>query len=122
MASDQRIAGIISVSIDGELQQAEGDFEINLGAAKRETLIGSDAVHGFKETPQAPMIKGTIRNRRTLDVRRMVELTNATIHVGAGNGKAYVLRDAWFSGDGNINTGDSKIDVEFTGRSCEEVA
>lgn len=120
MAAEQRRAGIISVQINGEVQDAAGDFEYNLGALKRETMIGVDKVHGFKETPQAPFIKGTIRDRKTLDLKALASMEDVTVTLQLANGKVVVLRNAWFDGDGTAKVDDASIEVSFSGMSAEE--
>lgn len=121
MASERRIAGLISVQINGEIQNAEGEFSYNLGAPKREALIGPDRVHGFKETAQVAYIEGSLRDRKTLDLQTLVNQDSATVTLQLANGKLIVLREAWFAGDGTANTDSAKVDVRFEGMSAEEV-
>lgn len=120
MASPQRRAGLIQIQIDGEIMEAAGDFSYNLGAPKREALVGSDRVHGFKETPQAAFIEGDIRDRKTLDLSKVVNMDNATVYLSLANGKAITLRNAWFAGDGTATTDDAKMPVRFEGLSADE--
>jgi hypothetical protein len=121
MPSPNRIAGFISVQVDGEVHNAEGDFEYNLGAPKRETLVGTDGTHGFAEKPQEAFISGTIRDRRDLDLQKLFNLDAATITLSLANGKLIVFKEAWFSGEGTANTGDAKVPVRFSGKSAVEV-
>jgi len=120
MAAEQRRAGIISVQINGEIQDAAGDFEYNLGAVKREALIGVDKVHGFKETPQVAFIAGSVRDRKTLDVKTLAVTEDATVTLQLANGKVVVLRNAWFAGDGTVKVDEATIEVRFEGLSAEE--
>ncbi len=117
----QRRAGFVELKVDGEMQDAKGDFEYNLGAEKREPVVGTDAVHGYKATPQVPFIKGAITDKGTLDLRALVTGTGLTVNLTVGNGKMFVLRDAWYAGDGNVNTDEAEIEVEWHGLSAEEV-
>lgn len=121
MASDQRRAGIITVQVDGEIQEAVGDFTYNLGSPKREALIGADKVHGFKETPQVAFIEGKLRDRKMLNLKKTVEADNATVTLALANGKVIVLRQAWFAGDGNASTDEATVDVRYEGLSAEEI-
>jgi len=56
----ERVGGIIRFSIDGVQYRAKGNFSYMIGNPKREAVVGSDGVHGYKETPQALFIEGTI--------------------------------------------------------------
>src|SRR5574340_429631 len=117
----QRRGGVISLQVNGELYEAKGDFTYNLGRPMREAIIGADAVHGFKETPQVAFVEGEITDRGTLDLDKLVTLEDATVTLQLANGKVIVLRDAWFAGEGTGNTGEGNIGVRFEGKDAEEV-
>lgn len=118
----QRKAGLIQVQINGEIVDAKGNFSYNLGRPMREAIIGSDVVHGFKETPQAAFIEGEITDRGTLDLASVVSIEDATVTLSLANGKVIALRDAWYAGDGTGNTEEGNIAVRFEGSGAEEVA
>lgn len=120
--ADQRRAGLIQVQVDGAIQEAVGDFTYNLGAPARETLVGSDAVHGYKEAPQAPFIEGELRDRGTLDLAALVRAKNVTVSLQLANGKLVMLRDAWFASEGTASTGEATIPVRWDGLSAEEIS
>lgn len=117
----QRVAGIIQVQINGEIYSAKGSWTVNIGAPKREAVVGSDAVHGYKEMPQVPYVEGEITDRGTLSMSRLFAVTDATVTVSMANGKVYVLHDAWWAGDGNLTTEESAIAVRFEGMAADEI-
>lgn len=117
----QRRGGIIQVQINGSVQDAKGSWSYNLGRPKREAIVGSDVVHGFKELPQVAYIEGEITDRGTLDLAALVNLRDATVTLELANGKVVVLRSAWFAGDGTGNTEEGNVAVRFEGASGEEV-
>jgi predicted heme/steroid binding protein len=118
----QRRAGIIQVQVNGEVYDAKGNFSYNLGRPMREAIIGADAVHGFKETPQVPFIEGEFTDRGSLDVATLVTLEDATVTLSLANGKVIVLREAWFAGEGTANTEEGNIAVRFEGAGAEEIS
>src|SRR5688572_24961681 len=110
MAGEQRIAGLLSLQINGEVQLCEGDFSFNPGTPKREAMVGSDGVHGYREVPQVAFIEGNIRDRRTLDLINLTKVEDATVTLQAYNGaKVYSLRHAWWAGDGTVNVREGTI-------------
>lgn len=113
----QRRAGLLQLQINGEIFDAKGDFSYNLGSPKRESVVGSDAVHGYKEMPQVAFIEGAITDRSTLDVKSLVSADGVTVTLRLANGKTILLPDAWFAGDGNVGTGEGEIAVRFESRS-----
>lgn len=119
--SSQRRGGIIQLQVAGELQDAKGDFTVNIGRPKREAIIGADTVHGYKEVPQVAFIDGEITDRGTLDLEKLVTVVDATVTLETATGKVYVLRNAWYAGEGTLNTGEGNIPVRFEGQSGEEI-
>jgi len=119
--ANQRRAGLIQVKVDGEVQDAVGDFTYNTGGVKRETLVGSDGIHGYKETAQPAWIQGVIRDRGNLKIADITKITEATITLELGNGKVFALRDAWWAGDGDVSSDEATIAVRFEGKSGKEV-
>lgn len=121
MGDPQRRGGTIQLQANGEIYDAKGEFEYNLGTPKRTAIIGADRPHGYKEEPQVPYIKGMITDRGTLDVDKLARLTNATITLELANGKVISLRDAYYAGDGTGKTGEGEFPFHFEGSSANEV-
>lgn len=118
--ANQKRGGIIQVGADGVQFDAKGEFEYNIGRPKREAIIGSDGVHGFKETPQVSRVAGKATDRGDLDLAALVSITNATVTLQLANGKTVVLREAWYAGDGTGHTDEGEIDLVFESKSGEE--
>lgn len=117
-----RRGGLISFNVDGEPYEAKGNFTYNLGRPLREEIVGANSIHGYKSTPQAAMIEGEFTDRKDLDVGKLVELEDVTVTLTLGNGKSVVLREAWFSGEGNVQTEEGNIAVKFTSKfPAEEI-
>lgn len=117
----QRRAGILYFKVDGTIYDAKGNFTYNLGAPKREAVVGSDAVHGFKETPQVAFIEGELTDSANLNLEQLVKLDDVTATLELSNGKVIVLRNAWYAGDGNVQTEEANIQLRLEGKSAEEV-
>lgn len=116
-----RVGGIIEVKANGQQYLAKGSWTYNLGVAKRDIVLGSDGVHGYKELPQEPMIEGAITDSVDLDMKTLLSLKDATVTLSLANGKIIVLRSAFFSGDGNATTEEGEIAAKFSGKSAEEI-
>lgn len=120
--ADQRRAGTIQLKVNGEIHDAKGSFSYNLGRPKREALLGSDSVHGYKEMPQVPFIEGAITDRGSLDVAALASGTDLTVTLELANGKVVVLSEAWFAGEGTATTEEAEISVRWEGKEAEEVS
>lgn len=122
MPNPNRRAGTIFFKVDGAQYDAKGAFTYDLGAPKRDAIVGHDAVHGYKELPKVPYIQGEITDRGDIDVRKFHELDGVTVTLELANGKTIVLRDAWYAGDGTGSTEDANLAVRFEGLSAEEMS
>lgn len=117
----RRVGGTIFIKVDGQQYDAKGSFTYNLGAPKRDAVIGHDALHGFKEIPQEAYCEGEITDRIELDVKALCNITDATVTLELANGKTVVFKNAFFSGEGNVQTEEGNIAVRFTGESGREI-
>lgn len=121
MAGKNRIGGLIALKVNGDIYFAKGNFTYNLGKPKKEGVVGSDVVHGYKETPQMPFVEGEITDRQELSLEDLVTLDDATVTLELANGKVITLSEAWYAGEGTGNTEEGNIACRFEGMSAEEV-
>jgi len=120
--ANRRVGGILFLKVDGEQFQAKGAFTYNLGAPKRTAVVGVDAVHGFSEVPQVPMIEGAVTDSDELNLSSLINVRDATVTIELANGKIIALREAFFAGEGEVSSEEGEISVRFEGISAEEVA
>jgi len=118
---NRRVGGILFIKVNGELFQAKGEFTYNLNPVKRESVVGSDTVHGFKEEPKPLFIEGAITDSDELDLVAFQQIRDATVTVELANGKVAVLRQAFYAADGDVTSSEGEIQVRFEGLSGEEV-
>lgn len=121
MANENRISGRLFVKVDGTQYDAIGGFTYNINPVKRETELGADKPHGYKELPQVQFVEGEIRDASTLNVQAFFGITNSTMQLELANGKTILLRNAWYAGDGEIGTENANIQLRFEGLAGEEV-
>lgn len=120
MANNRR-AGIIQFNAGSTRYDAKGAFTYNLGLPKRESIIGSDGVHGYKETPQVAFIEGEITDSGGLSLAELATLDNVTVTlqlaVGPnGPAKVILLKEGYYAGEGTGNTEEGAIGVRFESR------
>ena len=113
--AENRRGGTMFFKVDSVLRDAKGNFTYNLGAPKRNPLHSSDnRTIGYNETPQTPMVEGEITDQGDLvlaDFREPDGRTTITIELA--NGKVVSFRNAWYAGDGNVQTEEGNIQVLF---------
>jgi hypothetical protein len=116
-----RRSGTLFVKVSGVQRDAKGSFTYNIGSPKREAIVGPDRVHGYKEMPQVPYIEGEITDSSDLDLAAFTTQSAETVTLELANGKVFVLRDAWYAADGNVQTEEGNIQVRYEGMSGEEI-
>ena len=114
--SDNRRAGKIYVKVDGVQQDAKGSFSYNLGEDKRDAIVGSDGIHGYKAVPQIAFIEGAITDKGSLDLASLARQEDVTVTLELANGKSIVLAAAWFAGEGTVSTEEAEITVRWESR------
>jgi hypothetical protein len=119
--SENRIAGVAYLKVDGAQFSIAGKFKYQVNRVKRETLVGQDGVHGYKEMPVEPYISGDVRDMPGSRVRRLEDIVDATITLELANGKTVVLRNAWWADASEVDTEEGTYPVKFCGLDGEEL-
>ena len=117
----ERVGGQIFLSVNGQRQRAKGAFTYDLGTPKRDPVVGSDGVHGFKEMPKAAYVEGEITDSGTFDMAGLMNVTNATVTLNLANGKTIVFYQAAYTGDGTVSTEEGNAKFRFDAISAKEI-
>lgn len=120
--ADKRIGGIIELKVSGNQYQAKGNFTYNLGIPKKEMVVGSDAVHGYKELPQVPYIEGAITDSPDILISELRSLRDVTVILRLANGKVISLEESVEASDGDVTTEEGEAQVRFEGTRATEIA
>ncbi len=115
------IAGIAYLKLDGTQFSLRGSFMVRPLNRTREAIVGQDGYHGYRETEVAPEIEGEISDRGGLSIKALQEVKNATVTAELVNGKTYILNDAFYADNAELNATDGTITVKFVGARCIEL-
>jgi hypothetical protein len=108
----ERIAGTLSLDVDGKKYTVgDGSFTVNVSGKKREMIPGTNY---YKETLTNTFVKGEVKCDPKLKTKDITEVTNATVQLSAANGTTYVVSEAAFTGDPEIDVSEGKVPVEFS--------
>lgn len=110
-----RIAGLASITINGQTRMMSGDFEYNASSVTRETMTGLDRVHGYAEKPSAPHIAGQLRDAGDMSVADFNAMTNVSISLQLANGKNIIGRNMWTVENQTVKIADATFEVRFEG-------
>lgn len=120
MAVPNRIAGWATITVDGASYPLRGEFGYRPGTMNRESVIGLDAVHGFKEVPTTSQIKGQITDAGNLLVTSFNGMVNVTVIAQLANGKTVVGRNMWTVEVQNVDSTEGRFDVVWEGADVSE--
>ena len=120
MSAKNRLAGTASITANGQTYMLVGELSYNPSTVKRETLMGQDGVHGFKETPRQGRISGTFRDSGDLTVADVNAMNNATVVAELANGKTIIGRNMWTVDDQEVKTAEGTYEVVWEGPSVTE--
>lgn len=117
----RRLGGTIEFKMDGEQYLVKGEFTYNLGIPKRETIIGKDGTHGYKEVQQESMCEGSISDHADLDLEKFFKAEAFTSTLKLSNGKTIVFREAWNASEGNVSTEEGEVEIKIVSMGAEEI-
>lgn len=117
----RRLAGVATVAIDGVVYDLVGDFVYSTSTVTRETLIGQDGVHGYKEMPVAGHMAMQLRDNGGFAVQGFNQLTSSSVTSGLANGKQVVGTGMWCVETQEVKTVDGVFEVRFEGDNVLEI-
>ena len=122
MTTKNRVGGITALDIDGTKVQVRGNASVNLGQPKREGVTGLDEMHGYTEKPQMPGGSCEISDTAGISIKdTILNMTESTVTFTYANGKKYFFEEAFYIGDGNIESEEGKLNFEFGAMFGDEI-
>lgn len=115
-------AGLLKLKVNGKTLRTAGDFTYGIGTVKKEALIGTDGVHGYKEVPQVSFIEGDIRDGLNIDLKELSEADIESATLELGNKKIIILSDGWVASELTGSTGEATIPLRIEAKKAKEVS
>jgi hypothetical protein len=109
------VAGEAYVKVDSRQLSVRGTLTISPNRITRTPVSGLDGFHGFQSVYRAPYIEIEITNRPQFPLTDLQAITDATITAELETGEVWVLRNAFQSGDLELNAADGTCTVRFEG-------
>ena len=109
------LAGTASQTIDGVPYMLQGDLLWSPSTVERETLIGMDGIHGYKETPRQGFIEATLRDASNVIVGLFDSMTNSSVTLVLANGKLVIGYNMWTVEHREVNSVEATFKVRLEG-------
>ena len=118
MADPNHIGGVGSIKVDGRQLSTRATFTISPNDETRSGVGGPDGVHGYISANHIPYIEAEISNRLHFTMEELKKIVNSTVTASLGNGETWTLRNAWQSGDLELDALAGTLTVRFEGHEC----
>ncbi|XZG71728.1 phage tail tube protein [Chitinibacteraceae bacterium HSL-7] len=111
----QRLAGVCFIKINGHQVSLKGGLEAPISAFKREPVMDTAGVAGYKETPVTPFVKATGIVGADFPLDTLRDATDLSVQAEFANGKIYTLGDAWLANEASVKGDEGEVELEFNG-------
>ena len=114
----QRIGGRVAIRVNGRTIEAPGEFTLRIGQPVRTAALGPNGPVGYLEEPGTAMISGPLYYLKLTadELDTLLRGEEQTVQLDLATGKQFVLENAWFSGEGEIDVAAGTMAAEWTGR------
>ena len=121
MATERKIAGTSTLTVDGTTYTIGSSLKVSVDAVEREGVAGLSGVSGYVERPRVPSIEAEIHTTSEFSVEDLMAVYGATVKVDLANGRSYILRDAWSIPPFEIDAAAGTCTVKFEGMQGKEL-
>lgn len=116
-----RITSRIKVLVDGDELLNKTGWTFNPGGINRTTVNGDQKTHGYTEEIMNAQVTGDISHTEAQDLVALGDIENATIVIETNSGQSYVIRGAWLTEPGALNTSEGGVTLTFEGPKAERM-
>ena len=113
-----RIAGTTTIIADNMQLSLKGSITLAVSDNERESVMGLDGRHGWKETKVTPFVEVTVSLTEELDLQQISAVENATIQVKLANGKAAIFSGAVQTKQPELNPEEGEVTLRFEATSA----
>lgn len=109
------------IRVDGEELVTEDGATLNPGGQNRTAVKSGGKVHGYQEEDVEPTLECQVKHDKNTSLRRLSDLTGATVMYETDSGMQFVLRDAFTTEPATLNAKDGNVDLKMAAVACDEV-
>lgn len=109
------IGGTVYFKINGKQYALGGTFKFKPAKVVREGKVGLSGPAGHTEKPLFQRVSAELYNTADLDFLELNGFKDETMTFELANGQAYVLRNAFQSGEIDVDAGEGTTPVDFEG-------
>jgi len=119
--SANQCTGKAIIRVNGRELRSLDDSTLDPGGVKRDPVVGSGKVHGFKEETVPPQLECKVAHKADTDLVELGKIVDATIIFESDTGDTYILRDAFILEPAKLSAKDGTVELKFSGISCSRM-
>lgn len=121
--TNARRAGIVAAKFDDIIYDVKGSVTYNINKTKRDSIVGHDRFHGFKELPKVIFAEFVITDSDELDLENdLYSKRDGTLVLDLANGKSITYAKAFYAGEGDVTTEEGEIAARFEAEDGQEIS
>ena len=116
-----KITGNVKIREGGEELLTDGKGTLNPGGFEREAKMNGRAPVGYTENPVPPTLSVVVHHTADTDIKRLSNLTNATILLDTDTGQSWMLRGAFTTTPTPLDVGNGAVQLDMSALALERV-
>ncbi len=121
MPNPNRVVGQSTVEFNGTRYPTAGETTLEIGGAKRESVMGDYEAGAFKESVEPAKCDVTILYKPGVRLSDIRAIDDATVTVQLDTGVTWIMRNAYCAEVISFSTSDGKAKVVMQGPPAEEM-
>ena len=115
----KRVGGILSLTLNGEVLKAKGEFTFRESGPKRNPVTNEDGSIDFTEEPMAGYIEGEITCDGSFQPRVIRDAKDASVVARLNNGQSVAAHEAFQTAEGVLNSREGNMGIRFESDKVE---
>lgn len=110
------------IKIDGKMLESMPGAKLDIGGNERTTVVGSNAVQGYFETPKQSKVECEISVGKETRLAEMRDWDKVTISFECDTGQLYVVQGAWLTNTPEMTASEGgRVPLTLEGPPAEEM-
>jgi RNase P/RNase MRP subunit p29 len=111
------------IKVDGQALESMPGAKLDIGGFERTTVVGSNSVQGYFETPKQSKMECEITVGAETVLADMRNWDGVTISFECDTGQQYVIQGAWLTNTPEMTASEGgRVPLTFEGPPAEEMA
>lgn len=117
-----RVMGRAQIKANGKIFDSHPGATLDPGGVSRESVVGANAVHGFKETVKQSKVELEISVKAGTSLAEINRMDDITLTFEVDTGQTWVISNGWVTEPATLTDNDGKAKIVIEGPPAEEMS